>query len=109
MRVHYSVLALDIMDHQLLQHQHHHPLAHPHTRPPKRKADSQFDDTPFDDAYSDLDPSPAPTPTPSPRAAQAALPDDDRPQKRRRANSLPNLAFGGDVEMHEQVSSRPPR
>ncbi|KAG8728168.1 hypothetical protein FRC12_021964, partial [Ceratobasidium sp. 428] len=94
-----------MMDHQLLQQSqqsHLHPsLPHPHTRPPKRKADSQFDEPAFyDDA--ELDQTPAPTPAPSPRPAPASLvADDDRPQKRRRANSLPNLVRA-DIEMLEQ-------
>ncbi|KAF8606939.1 Tcp11-domain-containing protein [Ceratobasidium sp. AG-I] len=88
-----------MMDQLLQQHPHPHTLAHPHTRPPKRKADSQFDDAAFDEY--DLE---TPTPAASPCAPNAELPDDDRPQKRRRANSLPNLGSNAhtDVEMHEQ-------
>ncbi|QRV92377.1 SOK1 kinase [Ceratobasidium sp. AG-Ba] len=87
-----------MMDHQLLPQAHHHPsLPPPHARPPKRKADSQFDDATF----FDDDDTPAPTPAPSPRPAPTPLPEDDRPQKRRRANSLPNLART-DTEMVEQ-------
>ncbi|KAG9127109.1 hypothetical protein FRC07_000613, partial [Ceratobasidium sp. 392] len=95
-----------MMDHQLLQQSHLHPsLPHPHARPPKRKADSQFDEPAFYD--DELEQSPAPTPAPSPRPAPAALPEDDRPQKRRRANSLPNLARA-DIEMLEQPGPQGP-
>ncbi|KAG8700200.1 hypothetical protein FRC08_004841 [Ceratobasidium sp. 394] len=93
-----------MMDHQLLQQPHIHPLPHPLARPPKRKADSQFDEPAFYD--DDLEHTPAPTPTPSPRPAPASLADDDRPQKRRRANSLPNLART-DIEMLEQPPQGP--
>ncbi|KAG9103836.1 hypothetical protein FRC06_007648 [Ceratobasidium sp. 370] len=89
---------------QLLQQPHPHHLPPPLARPPKRKADSQFDEPAFYDG--ELEHTPAPTPAPSPCPSPASLPDDDRPQKRRRANSLPNLARA-DIEMLEQPPQAP--